>query len=270
MITGPPLSGGDKQKTLRDASRCRSSYDELMALKNLGTEIRLRRSEVMLYAYGIGMGADHGRQGTGLLNERSPRRGRESGPTFPRVAAWAQAPNESQPRDGGRCERDITFHKPLAIAARITADSTVLDVFDKGQDKGPVIRHQTVSGTSRVRNWRRWSPPVRPRTALFWRVLWRANPNRSKVADPQPRQINRYFHAPDQALVLPALGDRNPFTDDPEFAKSAPDFPEADPARHVHLRITCRASCRPTPTTILGFRQHGRSFLLAGLSRRDR
>ena len=41
-------------------------------------------------------------------------------------------------------ERDITFHKPLSTAAHITADSSVLDVFDKGKDKGAVIRHQTV------------------------------------------------------------------------------------------------------------------------------
>ena len=41
-------------------------------------------------------------------------------------------------------ERDITFHKPLATSAHITADSSVLDVFDKGKDKGAVIRHKTV------------------------------------------------------------------------------------------------------------------------------
>src|ERR1700740_3098016 len=41
-------------------------------------------------------------------------------------------------------ERDIAFHRPLSTAAHITADSSVLAVFDKGKDKGAVIRHQTV------------------------------------------------------------------------------------------------------------------------------
>ena len=67
-------------------------------------------------------------------------------PTFASVAAWGAGPGEMNLNrvmvvDG---ERDITFHKPFAVAANITADSTVLDVFDKGKDKGAVIRHQTV------------------------------------------------------------------------------------------------------------------------------
>ena len=67
-------------------------------------------------------------------------------PTFASVAAWGAGPGEMNLNrvmvvDG---ERDITFHKPLPSAAHITADSTVLDVFDKGKDKGAVIRHQTV------------------------------------------------------------------------------------------------------------------------------
>ena len=34
------------------------NYDELMALKNLGQKYSYGDREVMLYAYGIGMGAD--------------------------------------------------------------------------------------------------------------------------------------------------------------------------------------------------------------------
>ena len=54
------------------------------------------------------------------------------------VAAWGSGPGEMNLNrvmvvDG---ERDITFHKPLPVAANITADSSVLGVFDKGKDKG--------------------------------------------------------------------------------------------------------------------------------------
>ena len=41
-------------------------------------------------------------------------------------------------------ERDITFHQPLPVAAHITADFSVIEVYDKGKDKGVIISHQTV------------------------------------------------------------------------------------------------------------------------------
>jgi hypothetical protein len=41
-----------------DAKKMPIVYDELMALKNLGQKYAYTDREVMLYAYGIGMGAD--------------------------------------------------------------------------------------------------------------------------------------------------------------------------------------------------------------------
>ena len=123
-------------------------YDELMALKNLGQKYAYSDREVMLYAYGIGLGADPmDEKELAFVNEAvAAPRALKVVPTFASVAAWGAGPGEMNLNrvmvvDG---ERDITFHKPLATAAHITADSTVLDVFDKGKDKGAVIRHQTV------------------------------------------------------------------------------------------------------------------------------
>src|SRR4029079_2744686 len=123
-------------------------YDELMALKNLGQKYSYSDREVMLYAYGIGMGADPMEEKElAFVNEGTlTPRALKVVPTFASVAAWGSGPGDMKINrlmvvDG---ERDITFHKPFPPAASITADSTVLDIFDKGKDKGAVIRHQTV------------------------------------------------------------------------------------------------------------------------------
>src|SRR5258708_25358297 len=123
-------------------------YDELMAVKNLGQKYACGDREVMLYAYGIGMGADPmDEKERAFVNEATTTwRPLKVVPTFASVAAWGANPGEMNLNrvmvvDG---ERDIPFHRPLAISAHITADSTVLDVFDKGKDKGAVIRHKTV------------------------------------------------------------------------------------------------------------------------------
>ncbi|MEN3287028.1 MAG: hypothetical protein V7634_1328, partial [Bradyrhizobium sp.] len=123
-------------------------YEELMAMKSLGQPYSYGDREVMLYAYGIGMGADPlDEKELSFVNEAyAEPRPLKVVPTFASVAAWGAGPGDMKLNrvmvvDG---ERDITFHKPLATAANMTADSSVLAVADKGKDKGAVIRHQTV------------------------------------------------------------------------------------------------------------------------------
>src|SRR5262249_60823363 len=98
-------------------------YEELMALKNLGQKYAYGDREVMLYAYGIGLGADPmDERELAFVNEASAApRPLKVVPTFASVAAWGAGPggmNLNRVMVAGG-ERRITFHKPLATAARI-------------------------------------------------------------------------------------------------------------------------------------------------------
>src|SRR5258707_12322197 len=99
-------------------------YDELMALKNLGQKYAYADRDVMLYAYGIGMGADPmDEKELAFVNEAvATPRALKVVPTFASVAAWGAGPGEININcvmlvDG---ERDITFHTRFATAGNIS------------------------------------------------------------------------------------------------------------------------------------------------------
>ena len=76
-------------------------YDELMALKNLGQKYAYTDREVMLYAYGIGMGADPmDEKELAFVNEGvlTPRPLKVV-PTFASVAAWGSGPGDMTARN---------------------------------------------------------------------------------------------------------------------------------------------------------------------------
>ena len=89
-------------------------YDEVMALKNIGQKYSWTDRDVMLYAIGIGMGADPmDDKELSFVNEGyyTPRELKVV-PTYASVAAWGSGPghidvNRVMVVDG---ERDITFH----------------------------------------------------------------------------------------------------------------------------------------------------------------
>src|ERR1700716_3297810 len=108
-------------------------YDELMALKNLGQKYAYTDREVMLYAVGIGMGADPmDEKELAYVNEAVfTARPLKVVPTFASVAAWGANPGEMNLNrvmvvDG---ERDINFHRPLAAAGPGTAPFPGLAAF---------------------------------------------------------------------------------------------------------------------------------------------
>jgi acyl dehydratase len=218
-------------------------YDELMGLKNFGQQYAYTDRDVMLYAYGIGMGADPmDEKELAFVNEACfTERPLKVVPTFASVAAWGSGPGEMNLNrvmvvDG---ERDITFHKPLPVAAKITADSKVLQVYDKGKDKGVVISNTTVLKNERGEELA---------TLLLSRFA-RGDGGFGGPALDQPKAHEMPKRAPDrtvdistrpdQALIYRLCGDRNPLHSDPEFALKA-GFPKPILHGMCTYGITCR------------------------------
>lgn len=219
------------------------NYEQLMAMKNHGQKYSYADREVMLYAQGIGMGTDPlDEKELAFANEATAKpRPLKVVPTFASVAAWGAGPGEMNLNrvmvvDG---ERDITFHKPLAAAADITADSSVLAVYDKGKDKGAVIRLQTILKNSEGA----------PLATLVASRFARGDggfggpsdgqPEPHKVPTRSPDRIIEISTRPGQALIYRLCGDRNPLHSDPEYAKRA-GFPRPILHGMCTYGITCR------------------------------
>jgi acyl dehydratase len=240
------------------------NYDELMALKNLGQKFAYGDREVMLYAYGIGMGADPlDERELAFVNEAAAiARPLKVVPTFASVAAWGAGPGEMNLNrmmvvDG---ERDITFHRPLAVAANLLVDSRVLAVFDKGKDKGAVIRHQTVLKND---NGEELATLVASRFARGdggFGGPSEGQPEPHNVPTRAPDRSVDISTRPDQALIYRLCGDRNPLHSDPEFARRA-GF--AKPILHgmCTFGITCRGILQAyADYDPAAFRQHAARF----------
>lgn len=217
-------------------------YPEILSLASDDVPARYGDRETMLYALGIGMGADP------MNDKELPfvyENGLKAMPTMATVIAWGAGSLVGQMGINYLMvvhgEQKLEIHKPLPSAAEIKARARVLGVYDKGKDKGAVIYTETTiveadTGTKLA--------------TLVSSTFARGDGGFGGPADGAPEPHPTPTRAPDatlalstrpdQALIYRLSGDRNPLHSDPNVARLA-GFPR--PILHglCSYGVTCRA-----------------------------
>lgn len=226
-------------------------YPDILAEGTAPVAFTYGDKDVMLYALGIGMGADP-------LDEKElpfvTEKALKVVPTAVTVLSSASGRGRGEPLpvpEGHReskpnflmlvhGEQKIELHRPLPPTGTFTVESRVIGAFDKGKDKGAVLVRESV--------WR--DAAGAPVVTLTGSTFCRGDggfggpsdgaPDPAAVPERAPDRSINFRTRPDQALLYRLNGDRNPLHSDPESARRS-GFPR--PILHglCTYGITCRA-----------------------------
>ena len=230
-------------------------YPDILEQKSPPRTFSYGDKDVMLYALGVGLGADPMNETElAFVYEKNlkvvPTAATvlASGARARTSAAGAEA---SQNAPGHRAsqlnylmvvhgEQKVELHRPLPSSGSFTAESRTIGAFDKGKDKGAVVVNETV-----------WLNEAGEKVAtLTGSTFARGDggfggpsegaPAPHEVPTRAPDLSADFTTRPDQALLYRLNGDRNPLHSDPESARRS-GFPR--PILHglCTYGITCRA-----------------------------
>jgi len=226
-------------------------YPDILDQKAPARTFTYGDKDVMLYALGIGLGADP-------MDEKELafvyERGLKVVPTAATVlasGARARGGEAGAPAAGHRVsqlnylmvvhgEQKVELHRPLPTSGTFTAQGRTVGAFDKGKDKGAVVINETT-----------WTNEAGEKVAtLTGSTFARGDGGFGGPSEgaPEPHQTPTrapdlsldFATRPDQALLYRLNGDRNPLHSDPESARRS-GFER--PILHglCTYGITCRA-----------------------------
>lgn len=216
------------------------NYDHLMGLKREGDRFRYTDRETMLYALGIGMGADPlDRNELPFVFEQGALK------TVPSMATvLARVPLL---KDCGfdytkvlHGEQRLTLHRPLPPQGDLVASARVTEAYDKGAGKGAVIYTETA-----VRSAADGEPMFTLLSVTFARGDGGfggpagSGPAPHPIPERKPDATVTLPTRKDQALLYRLNGDRNPLHADPELAKRV-----GFPVPILHGLCTYGIACR--------------------------
>lgn len=227
-------------------------YPDILQQRTAARTFTYRDKDVMLYALGVGMGADP------LDEKELPfvyEKNLKVVPTAATVlAAGARAIEGAaapQMPDGWRAsqinflmvvhgEQKVELHKPLPASGTFTVEGRTVGVWDKGKEKGAVIVNESVWTDEKGEKVATLTGSTFARGDGGFGGPSEGQPEPHEVPSRKPDLSVDISTRPDQALLYRLNGDRNPLHSDPESARRS-GFPR--PILHglCTYGITCRA-----------------------------
>ncbi|MBT5896577.1 MAG: 3-alpha,7-alpha,12-alpha-trihydroxy-5-beta-cholest-24-enoyl-CoA hydratase [Rhodospirillaceae bacterium] len=195
------------------------TQESLLAIEILGKEFTYTDNDSMLYALGIGMGADQmDRQELSFCYEQGQRvmPSQATVIAFDVSTFWNCGIDIVQMVHG---EQRLNLHQPLPPAATVVSDVRVINAFDKGEGRGALIQLETVL-TDKASG----DKLCTMESVLFARGDGGyGGPQGSPEALPKSPMrpadhVVEFQTLPRQALIYRLSGDRNPLHCDPDFA----------------------------------------------------
>jgi acyl dehydratase len=223
-------------------------YSTALSLTEMDRRYRYDERDAMLYAVGIGMGYDLPSAEGSRYKRELPfiyERRLRAVPTFTSVVAWGAGVSAARlgldPNGVLHGEEETVFHRPLAPSGEVIADSKVLEIYDRGKEKGAIVMRQTA-----LRDAQDGQPVATLTRALFARRnggeggTTAVAPRPHAIPNRVPDAVLRYPTGLNQALIYRLSGDRTALHVDPQAAASA-GFPR--PILHglCTYGICCRA-----------------------------
>jgi acyl dehydratase len=209
--------------------------------------------DVMLYALGIGFGADPmDEKELAFVYEKNLKVAPTAATVLAAAGGGGRAAGDAQALPPGHRpsqinylmmlhgEQKVELHKPLPVYGTFTAEGRTIGAWDKGKDKGAVVINETT--------WKDEKGEVA--ATLTMSMFARGDGGFGGPTEGQPEPHPTPTRAPDlsvdiatrpdQALLYRLNGDRNPLHSDPQSAKLS-GFPR--PILHglCTYGLTCRA-----------------------------
>jgi len=175
--------------------------------------------DVMLYALGLGAGADDPLQELEFTTENTAGVDLKVLPTYAVLAAQGGGGRKFGDFDPAKlvhAEQGFELHAPLPVDGRVSITSAITGMYDKG--KGALVTMEAKAVDAET-----GKHLVTSRSGVF--IVGEGGfggdrgPSDTWAApEGEPDHVVRYQTRPDQALIYRLSGDRNPLHADPDFA----------------------------------------------------